>query len=251
MPRVPNEGGAPGLMRVSPVEHDIPPDYQYRALHSGWALQRAWHRARLDCVAHLLPPAQRAPSLDAAAGSGIVAWRFAPAPVVSTDIRVAACRFIRDNTAGGPAIASTLSSLPFRAEAFQQIYLLEVIEHLRPEDALHVLRELRRVSHPRGRCLITTPNYASHWSVLEQAIDTLRLTPRMAGEQHVAQYTAQSLSQTVSEAGWNVLRAGSFNLLAPLAGMLSTRVGSWATRRETAGNLRAGALLYLLCEPAA
>lgn len=238
-------------MRVSPVEHEIPPDYQYRALQSGWALQRAWHRARLDCVAHLLPPSDHAPSLDAAAGSGIVAWRFSPTRVVSTDIRVAACRFIRDNTGGASAIAATLSALPFQSHVFQQVYLLEVIEHLEADDARHALRELRRVCHPQGRCLITTPNYASHWKALEQAIDAMGLTPRMAGEQHVTRYTAQSLSRVVTDAGWNILRSGSFNFLAPLAGMASVRAGRWVTRRETAGNVRAGALLYLLCEPAA
>lgn len=237
-------------MRVSPVEHEIPPDYQYRALRSGWALQRAWHRARLDCVAHLLPPSGLAPALDAAAGSGIVAWRFAPARVVSTDIRVAACRFIRENASGAPAVAATLSALPFQARAFHQIYLLEVIEHLEQDDALHALRELRRVCHPQGRCLITTPNYASHWNALEHAIDALRLTPRMAGEQHVTRYTAQTLAAVVTEAGWTTVRMGTFNFLAPLAGVASARAARWLTRRETAGSSRAGALLYLLCEPA-
>lgn len=237
-------------MRVSPVEHDIPPDYQYRALRSGWALQRAWHRARLDCVFHLLPPSDGAPALDAAAGAGIVAWRFPSARVVSTDIRVAACRFIHDNANSALAIAAALSALPFRSRIFQQIYLLEVIEHLEPDDALQVLRELRRVCHPRGRCLITTPNYASHWKVLEHAIDALKLTPRMAGEQHVTRYTPESLSRVVNRGGWNIVRTGTFNFLAPLAGLVSVRAASWVTRREIAGTSRAGALLYLLCEPA-
>lgn len=236
-------------MRVSPVEHEIPPDYQYRALVSGWAPQRAWHRARLDLVAELLPPPAHAPSLDAAAGAGILARRFAPAPVVSTDIRIAACAFIR-NTHGAPAVAATLAAQPFQSGAFTHIYLLEVIEHLQAGDTRHVLRELRRVCAPRGQCLITTPNYGSHWNVLERGIDALRLTPPMGGEQHVTRYTRDSLSQVMTGAGWKVLRAGTFNFLAPLAGMLSVRAGASAIRREIAGGSRAGALLYALCEPA-
>lgn len=238
-------------MGLSPVELDIPPDYQYRALRNGWPLQRAWHRARLDCVGSLLPPSAGTAALDAAAGAGILAWRFASTPVVSTDIRVAACRFIRDNTNNGLAVAATLADLPFRSGIFHQVYLLEVIEHLGSDDALRVLRELHRVSHPRARCLITTPNYASHWKMLEHAIDAFGLTPRMAGEQHVTRYTRESLASVVAEGGWNVVRAGTFNFLAPLAGLVSTRAGAWATRREVAGSSRAGALLYLLCEPAA
>lgn len=238
-------------MRLSAVEHEIPADYQFRALTNGWAPQRAWHRARLDLVADLLPPSDRTLSLDAAAGSGLVAWRFGASRVVSTDIRFEACRFIQQNTRKPGAVASALEALPFRTGAFHQIYLLEVIEHLESSDALQVLRELRRVCHANGRLLITTPNYASHWGLMERSIDALRLTPRMAGEQHVSRYTAQSLASAATGTGWRIGRAGTFNLLAPLAGMASSAAGAWLLRREVARNWRAGALLYVLCEPAA
>jgi hypothetical protein len=85
-------------MSPSSVEHTIPGDYQLRALRSGWRPQRAWHRARLDLVARVLPPPADGLAIDAAAGAGIVTWQFPGAPIVSTDLRQTACAAIRRHT---------------------------------------------------------------------------------------------------------------------------------------------------------
>ena len=85
-------------MPLSRIENEIPGAYQLDALLRGKPLQRAWHRARLDLVASLLPPARDTLSLDLAAGAGIVTWRFRESPVVSVDMRVDACQAIRDHT---------------------------------------------------------------------------------------------------------------------------------------------------------
>lgn len=239
-------------MRVGAIEYEIPADYQQRALQEGWALQRAWHRARLDLVEHLLPPDPAALSLDAAAGSGILALRFAPAPIVSTDIRLDACAVIRSHGSHSSAASANLSALPFRDGAFDRVYLLEVLEHLTPDDGLTAARQLMRVCRTGGRCLITTPNYGSHWSILERTIDRLKLTPAMAGEQHVTRFTSASLGTLMREAGWSIVRQGSFNLFAPIAGVFSRRAGSRALRLELDLKGNPGALLFALCErPAA
>ena len=72
-------------MAGASIEHEIAGGYQLDALLRGWAPQRAWHRARLDLVAHVLPPAIGSLVLDAAAGSGIVTWKFPEANIISTD----------------------------------------------------------------------------------------------------------------------------------------------------------------------
>ena len=59
-------------MTLPRVERDISGSYQLDALLRGRALQRAWHRARLELVGRLLPPRPDAPSLDLAAGAGIL-----------------------------------------------------------------------------------------------------------------------------------------------------------------------------------
>lgn len=233
------------------VEHDIAGGYQLDALLRGWAPQRAWHRARLDLVAHVLPPKNGSLILDAAAGSGIMTWRFPGSHIVSADMRLSACRFVRTHTPHARATAAELRALPFRSGTFSQIYFLEAVEHLSEDDGRAALAELRRVARTGARCLITTPNYQSLWIVLERVLDATRLTPPMADAQHQSRYDGRSLAATAESAGWKVVRSGSFNLAAPVIGMLSARAGAWATAREAHRLGRAGTLLYSVCEAAA
>jgi ubiquinone/menaquinone biosynthesis C-methylase UbiE len=238
-------------MGGSSVEHDIAGGYQLDALLRGWALQRAWHRARLDLVAHVLPPVDGSLMLDAAAGSGIVTWKFREPAIVSTDVRVTACQAVRTHTPGARAVAAELGALPFRAGTFSQVYFLEALEHFSEGDGRRVLNELRRVSLTGARCLITTPNYRSGWIVLERLMDWMRLTPPMANGQHLCQYNSGRLTAVLESTGWRVVRTGSFNLIAPLVGMVSARAAAWATGREARQLGHAGTLLYSVCEAVA
>lgn len=231
------------------VERDIPGDYQIHALLRGRRLQRAWHRSRLDLIAAVLPPPVDGLSLDLAAGSGIVTWRFKPARIVSADMRLDACRAVRSHTSGAKALVAELGRLPFASGTFSHVYLLETLEHLTVDHGRDILAEARRVTRPDGRCLITTPNYHSHWVALEWLIDALRLTPRLADGQHVTHYDALSLAKVVEAAGWRLLRTGSFNLIAPFAGVVAPAWGARAVGAEASYGGRTGALLYAECAP--
>jgi len=230
------------------VEQSIAGGYQIDALLRGWRFQRAWHRARLDLVARLLPPAPDALVLDAAAGAGIVTWRFPKATIVSTDMRPSACRAVRQHTPTARALAAHLGALPFPTATFTQLYLLEAIEHLTVDGAAQALAELRRVARKGARFLLTTPNYRSYWVALEWTIDALRLTPPMGDGQHLTRYNRRTLRQAVEAARWRVARLGSFNFVAPFAGMISPAAGRWALEHEVRGSGGGGALLYALCE---
>jgi ubiquinone/menaquinone biosynthesis C-methylase UbiE len=231
------------------VEHTIPGGYQLEALLRGWRFQRAWHRARLDLVASLLPPRSGSLALDAAAGSGILTWRFPAERIVNADMRLSACRSVVAHTPSALAVAGKVTALPFRDAVFSQVYFLEAIEHLSERDGSRVLAELRRVSRPDARCLITTPNYRSYWVLLERALDALRLTPAMAEAQHQSRYDVSSLRRAIQSGGWRIARLGSFNLLAPFVGTVSRRAGARMVDFEAGRTLKAGALLYALCEP--
>ena len=235
-------------MPLPRIEDEIPGAYQLDALLRGRPLQRAWHRARLDLVARVLPPARDSLSLDLAAGAGILTWRFRAAPVVSVDLRMDACRTIRRHTPGAWAAVAELGGLPFPAATFSQLYFLETLEHLTPDEGRRILEEVRRVSRPGARCLITTPNYRSHWVAIEWLLDALRLTPRLADGQHVSRYDSVTLARAAEAAGWRIVRLGSFNLLAPFAGMISETIGSWTVDAESRTAGHAGALLYAVCE---
>lgn len=50
-----------------------------------------------------------------------------------------------------------LDKLPFKKASFQQILLLEVLEHIRPNKTFLVLKEIRRVLKTGGRLFISVP----------------------------------------------------------------------------------------------
>ena len=229
------------------VEQQIPGEYQLHALLKGRRFQRAWHRARLDLVEQILPPVPGAFALDAAAGAGMISWRFRQPTIVSADMRVTACEAVRTHSPGAKAIAAQLSALPFRSASFSRIYFLEAIEHLTQDTARQTLQELRRVAKPGTECLITTPNYRSHWVLLEWLIDAMRLTPPMADAQHVSRYNSDTLPRMVESCGWKVTTTGSFNLASPFVGMVSRKAAARILRMESAHARYAGALLYVVC----
>lgn len=221
------------------------------ALLRGRRLQRAWHRARLDAAAALLPPTRGTRSLDLAAGAGILTWRFPDSGLVSIDLRLDACQAIRAHTRDARALVAELRELPFASGTFDQVYFLETLEHLPIDEGRAVLREIRRVLRPGGRCLLTTPNYRSHWVLLEWLLDRLQLTPPFAEGQHVSKYDPSSLRTMVESAGWRVHRSGSFNALAPVASVCAPALGRTVTALETQWAGPLGALLYTVCEPLA
>jgi ubiquinone/menaquinone biosynthesis C-methylase UbiE len=232
---------------TSSIEHAIPGDYQLRALQQGWRLQRAWHRARLDLISQVLPPAPDGLILDAASGSGIVTWRFRERRIVNADMRVSACAVTRRHTTGARAVAAVVDALPFSSGTFAQAYFLEAIEHLGEDEGVRALREIARVCRPGGACLMTTPNYRSHWRLIESALDRWGPTPPLGDAQHVTKYDAARLRQTAEAAGWTVTRLGSFNLIAPIAGVLSARLGGWLTGLEASRLRFSGPLLFAVC----
>ena len=166
-------------------------------------------------------------------------------------MRVSACRSLRAHTPDARAIAADLRALPFRWGTFSQIYFLEAIEHLSEENGRSVLRELRRVSLPGARCLITTPNYRSSWVLLERLVDAMRLTPPMTNGTTCVSLPWPSIGGRRGIHRLEGRAPGSFNLVAPFLGMFSKRAGAWAVEREARRLGRAGMLLFLVCEAVA
>jgi hypothetical protein len=84
--------------------------------------------------------------------------------------------------------------------------------------------------------------------LIERVVDALALTPPMADAQHVSRYDSGTLATIAEAAGWRVNRLGSFNLFAPLVGMVSRRAAAWTVGLEAGRAGNTGALLYALCE---
>jgi 2-polyprenyl-3-methyl-5-hydroxy-6-metoxy-1,4-benzoquinol methylase len=229
----------------------IPGDYQARALESPRAAQRFWHAAKLRMIDRVMPPRPGARIADAGCGSGVVAARLAAsgAQVVGFDSNPAAVSFATA-TYGSPQLRFVLG--PFERipdeGPFDQVYCLEVVEHLYEDQAIDVLRLFARATKPDAQLFVTTPNARSAWPLIEWTLDRLRLVPTLDEAQHLTAFNRSMLASAMRASGWRVDEIGTFNGIAPFLAPLSERfaraveVFEFRTRRVMPYNL-----LYCRC----
>lgn len=222
----------------------IPGDYQVRALDSPNPIQRYWHRTKLKMIDAVCPPVESGRILDAGCGSGHISHHLSRggADVMGVDGLAAAVEFAaRTYGSGRCRFRQCFFDELTDWGAFDQIYLLEVLEHLPESEALQTLERFRRLLRPRGLIFITTPNARSLWPIIEFSLDLFRLTPKMHGELHLSSYNPARLKTLLRRSGYAVERIGTFNGLAPFASMfgvpLADAVAGMERAVEFPGNL--------------
>jgi SAM-dependent methyltransferase len=98
-----------------------------------------------------------------------------------------------------------LEAIPFEDATFDLVTCLDVIEHT--DDDVLSLRELKRVTRPGGRLVVTVPAHPRLWSRHDEV------------NGHRRRYTRRTLRRAAEAAGWEVERQSGFNVvyLAPAA----------------------------------
>ena len=199
-------------------------DYQARALQSPRAAQRFWHAARLRLIDRVAPARSGARIADAGCGSGIVAAHLArtAGAVVGFDSNPAAIAYAQQayRAAQLQFILGPFERLVDEGP-FDQIYCLEVLEHLFAEQAIETLRLFRRAARPGAELFVTTPNGRSLWPAIEWSLDRLALVPTLAEAQHLTIFNRATLRRAFEAAGWRVEEIGAFNGVAPFVAPLS------------------------------
>jgi SAM-dependent methyltransferase len=161
-----------------------------------------WYRGRRRIVGselERLPLTRQRMVLDAGCGSGRQLQELVPYGRVSgIELDPEAASFAASRNVGEVKVGR-LEQLPWADGTFELITCLDVIEHT-PDDR-RTLAELRRVSEPGGWLLVTVPAYQALWSLHDVA------------NHHFRRYGRRSLRRAAVEAGWEVERVSSFNML--------------------------------------
>jgi len=216
----------------------IPGDYQARALESPRAAQRFWHAAKIRLIDHVAPARPGARVADAGCGSGVIAAHLAASAgrVFGFDSNPSAIAYAT-KAYGSSRLSFALGPFERIVEEgpFDQIYCLEVVEHLYREQAVDTLRLFARAAAPGGQLFLTTPNVKSAWPVIEWTLDRLKLVPTLDEAQHLTLFDAALLRQSCETAGWRVDEIGSFNGLAPFIAPVSERLARSIEHAEFAG----------------
>lgn len=196
-------------------------NYQYNALHHGYASQKFWHKNRYDASLALMELFPGANVLDVGCGSGVFSDMMARENVTVTgiDANTEAVKFAQANFTS-PQITfvnKSLDELHFPASSFDRISLLEVIEHVHYHQGEQLLKTFRELIRPDGRVTISTPNYmkGSPWRLIEKGIDMVGVAPVLEDEQHVIRYTPKKLSELCRANGFEHVATRCMFLFSP------------------------------------
>jgi SAM-dependent methyltransferase len=127
--------------------------------------------------------------------------------VVATDLSPASLTVLAGKDLSGVAAAcSDLTTLPFRDGAFDAGVSCQVLQHLRFDDLLKALREIRRVLAPGSPLVFSVYNlhYWGYGGVIE------------LGEEHGTyhrRFTEGTIRHLAATTGWRVVRIGYYKAL--------------------------------------
>jgi ubiquinone/menaquinone biosynthesis C-methylase UbiE len=121
--------------------------------------------------------------------------------VVGLDISFPKLRYM--SRYGVPLVQASIFALPFADGSFQTVVCSEVIEHVPGREA--PLRELARVNRKGGTLVLGTPDYARFsWRAFEAMYRAL--APGGYADEHITQYTHESLRELVVGLGYRHVR---------------------------------------------
>lgn len=133
-------------------------------------------------------------------------------------------------------------------ERFDAITMIELIEHLPPADARRLLAEAHDLLSPKGRLVVTTPNYRSLWPLIEWGVN--RASRVSYEQQHINKYDRPRLEAELARAGYRDVMVGTAVGLAPFAAVLGRRPAQWLDAVERrVGHLGCGNLLVAVARP--
>ena len=216
------------------------PAYDYNSIPEGYydavfnrkkGSQSKWHHLKFARIAREIP--QGAAHLDVACGPGTFVATL-PATVRSTavDIALPQIEYARKHYAAPNRVFETMQpgKLPYPDGAFDVVTSIELIEHITEEEALMLFRECARVLKKGGRLIVTTPNYATGWPILEWTIN--RVTSVTYEDQHITHYKRALLRKLLEDSGLEVVDVAGFMFSAPFFAALSWKLSDWVSACE-------------------
>lgn len=201
----------------------IPGDYQFKAINSGNFFQANWHRNKLLVLEELLNLTKETKILDLGCGSGNFELRFAKSvkSILAVDYYDECLKFLRKELKRRKILNVSLLKADIRKiekagikGKFDLIVIVDVIEHLKSEEAKKLMEKLRIFLADKGQICLITPNYQSLWRFAEKLLDYLSLLPKMGRIQHLTKYDPKNLKQIFSESGYRLKLLRTFNFLS-------------------------------------
>ena len=105
------------------------------------------------------------------------------------------------------------NKLPFNDKSFDVVTNLQLMEHLPLEDNKKLLKEVKRVLKPKGKLIITTPNYFGPWVILERIVNLLGKVKY--DEQHITFFNKKKMISFLDKLGFKNISVTTNMFLSP------------------------------------
>jgi SAM-dependent methyltransferase len=212
----------------------IPPGHYDLVYRRRRGVQSKWHHLKFQRVAQEIGERRRV--LDIGCGPGTLLGALGDGhECVGVDITEPQIEYA-DRVYAGPTrsfYACALEDLP-ELEPFDAITAVELIEHLPTEMVKSTLRDAARRLHPGGKLILTTPDYASAWPLVERIVDRLGDVDYYV--QHINKFTPRRLQLLLEDLGLLEVQVSKYLFASPFAALLGWRLADLVSRAE-AGRL--------------
>ena len=140
------------------------------------------------------------------------------------DISSEAVEFIKKTNKKAKVKIGNAQALDFPDNSFDKVICSEVIEHLEKPEKL--LKEVYRILKPKGKFITSTPNYSSHYAIIEWLYDKAKMHDMEVdlGKQHISRFTYFSLKKAMKKANFKIKKYGSFLILSILISYISPKL---------------------------
>jgi SAM-dependent methyltransferase len=218
----------------------IPIGFYDAVLRGGNPVRRLWHLAKFERVLDCLPAREAGSILDIGCFAGSFLsmvpesqfGRQLGVDILGSQVEYARARY-------GTGFREfrhlhDLAGLEAVQETFDCITGIELIEHLTPGEVHSLLGEVARKLVPGGRLVITTPNYASVWPLLEALLN--RFSEVKYEEQHITRFNYFQIERQLAalypdfEQQFSVELKTTTHLLTPFLAGLSFRAARFLSR---------------------
>jgi len=204
----------------------IPGDYYKKVMEKGHHTRKFIYDIRENFVFSLIEAKKDEKILDIGFGSGIMLKMLTErrCNTYGVDISSEAVEFIKKTNKKAKVKVCDAQKLDFPDNSFDKVVCSEVIEHLKKPDEL--LKEVYRILKPKGRFIISTPNYLSHYAILEWLYDKAKMHDMEVdlGKQHISRFNYFSLKKAMKKKGFKIKNYGSFLILSILFSYISPKL---------------------------